>query len=100
MTLLGFAFGISNGWSESMLLELIVSEPFEAYERLRGRIHEPIWKAWSWPLSVRFESEDGRQLKLPAAIYFKLKYQGEGSVRLFSPLHGGLIIAYLRVISA
>lgn len=82
-----------------MLVELVVSEPFEAYEVIRGRIPDSIWEAYSWPLSIRFEIEDGRLLKLPMAVYFKLKYQGQADVRLFSPFHQGLIIAYLRVIS-
>lgn len=82
-----------------MRIEFIVSEPFEDFEIIKGDIPEPLWRAWSGLFSVLFISEDGRQFTLPAGAYFKLKIYGEASARIFSPHHGGLIIAYLRVIS-
>lgn len=81
-----------------MIVEMVVSEPFEAYEVSKGSIPDCILKAYSWPLSVRFHLEDGRILRLPIGVYFKLKYLGKANVRIFSPYHKGLIIAYLRVI--
>ncbi|WP_448593696.1 hypothetical protein [Thermoflexus hugenholtzii] len=81
-----------------MRIEMVVSEPFEDFEVIKGNIEEPLWRAWSGIFSVLFISEDGRQFKLPAGVYCKLKIYGEASVRFFSHHHGGLIVAYLRTI--
>jgi hypothetical protein len=81
-----------------MRIEFIVSEPFEDFEIIKGYIPEPLWRAWSGLFSVLFISEDGRRFRLPAGVYFKLKFYGKASIRMFSPHHGGLIISYLKVI--
>lgn len=81
-----------------MRVELIVSEPFEDFEVIKGHIPEPVWKAWAGAFSVRFMAEDGRQFKLPAAVYFRLKYGGTASIKGFR-LHGKLVLASLRVLT-
>jgi hypothetical protein len=80
-----------------MRVEMIISEPFEEFEIIKGYIPEPIWKAWSGLCSVRFITEGGREHRLPAGIYFRLKLQGEAEIRCF-PLRGKLVLASLRVV--
>jgi len=79
-----------------MKVELIISEPFEDFEAIQGYIPEPLWKAWSGWFSVVFISEDGRQFRFPAGVYFKLKLYGEANIRIISS--DRFMIAYLKVI--
>jgi hypothetical protein len=80
-----------------MRVEMIISEPFEEFEIIKGAIPEPIWKAWSGLCSVRFIAEGGREFRLPAGVYFRLKLQNEADIKCFHLLVK-LAIACLRVV--